>query len=296
MDVLRSKLLIFTLLGLLSPFVLPSCSQRDGSPRAIVMDGVVVSVRDQELAIMRHGKAVKTYPVSTSKFGLGDRKGSCKTPVGQHRIASKVGDNQPKGMVFKSCRPTGEVVAPNSPGRDPIVTRILCLRGEEPWNKNAFSRRIYIHGTAEERTIGRPSSYGCIRMKSDDVLELYSYVNKGDPVAIELCSIDASEAAAARYLNPQKGETALASHQVVASRSIASVSAPAPEKVDVVASSPAPVKRKSAKSLSSGKRSSLLAHNASSRGASKIQGKRKKKNAPINHLAYAGKDRSRNRG
>ena len=172
--------------------VLASCSRPDYEPTAIVKDGAVVSVRDQKMAVMRNGRVVKTYPVSTSKFGLGDRKGSCRTPLGAHRIASKIGSGQPKGMVFKSRKPTGECVAPNSPGRDPIVTRIMWLEGLEPRNRNAHSRLIYIHGTAEERTIGTPASYGCVRMTSNDVYEAFNLLRTGDPVVIERCSIDAS--------------------------------------------------------------------------------------------------------
>lgn len=171
---------------------LASCTKPDYRPTVIVKDGVVVSVRDQKMAVMRSGKIVKTYPVSTSKFGLGDQKGSCRTPLGAHRIASKIGTGQPRGMVFKSRRPTGECVTPNSPGRDPIVTRIMWLDGLETRNRNAHARMIYIHGTAEERTIGTPASYGCIRMKSNDVYEAFNLVQTGDPVVIERCSIDAS--------------------------------------------------------------------------------------------------------
>ncbi|PNC04409.1 L,D-transpeptidase [Akkermansia muciniphila] len=171
---------------------LVSCSRPDYQPTAIVKDGAVVSVRDQKMAVMRNGRVIKTYPVSTSKFGLGDKKGSCRTPLGAHRIASKIGTGQPKGMVFKSRKPTGECVAPNSPGRDPIVTRIMWLAGMEARNRNAHSRLIYIHGTAEERTIGTPASYGCVRMKSNDVYEAFNLLQTGDPVVIERCSIDAS--------------------------------------------------------------------------------------------------------
>ena len=73
---------------------------------------------------------------------------------------------------------------PNSPGRDPIVSRILWLRGRDRGNRNAYSRTIYIHGTAEEHTIGRPVSYGCVRMRSRDVIDLYSTVGVGARVEI----------------------------------------------------------------------------------------------------------------
>src|SRR5439155_15164173 len=96
----------------------------------------------------------------------------------------KIGDDAPPGAVFKDRRRTGEIVAPDSPGRDPIVTRILWLRGSEPQNANAFARDIYIHGTPEERNIGLPVSYGCIRMRSGDIINLYEIVGRGAEVAI----------------------------------------------------------------------------------------------------------------
>ena len=79
---------------------------------------------------------------------------------------------------------TGEVIAPDAPGRDPIVSRVLWLRGKEMQNSNARERCIYIHGTPEEKRIGRRASYGCIRMKSKDVIALYGRVHIGAPVRI----------------------------------------------------------------------------------------------------------------
>jgi lipoprotein-anchoring transpeptidase ErfK/SrfK len=145
---------------------------------------IVVSVHDQKLALLEKGTLVATYPVSTSKFGIGDRPGSFGTPLGELEIADKIGDGAPAGTVFKDRRRTGEVVAVNAPGRDPIVTRILWLRGKEGRNANAFRRDIYIHGTPEERNIGRPASYGCIRMRSVDIINLYSQVGPGAQVSI----------------------------------------------------------------------------------------------------------------
>jgi lipoprotein-anchoring transpeptidase ErfK/SrfK len=145
---------------------------------------IVVSTREQKLAVLNHGNVLAIYPVSTSKFGLGDWRGSRFTPLGKLQIAQKIGDNAPSGAVFKDRRRTGEIVAPDSPGRDPIVTRILWLRGLEVQNANAFSRDIYIHGTPEERNIGRPASYGCIRMRSTDIVQLYDIVGTGAAVTI----------------------------------------------------------------------------------------------------------------
>src|SRR5437773_7213268 len=145
---------------------------------------IVISTRDQKLAVLDRGNLLATYPVSTSKFGLGDRPGSRFTPLGQLQIAEKIGGNAPPGTVFKDRRRTGEIVLANSPGRDPIVTRILWLRGLESQNANAFARDIYIHGTPEEWLIGTPASYGCIRMRSGDIIYLYDIVGLGAAVTI----------------------------------------------------------------------------------------------------------------
>lgn len=163
---------------LLIALFLASCAAPDTQHQ------IVVSTREQKLALLDRGNVVAIYPVSTSKFGLGDWRGSRFTPLGKLQIAQKIGDNAPSGTVFKDRLRTGEIVAPDSPGRDPIVTRILWLRGLEAQNANAFSRDIYIHGTPEERRIGAPASYGCIRMRSSDIIQLYNIVGVGAAVAI----------------------------------------------------------------------------------------------------------------
>jgi len=163
---------------LLVALFLASCAAPDTQHQ------IVVSTREQKLAVLDRGNVVATYPVSTSKFGLGDWRGSRFTPLGKLQIAQKIGGNAPSGAVFKDRRRTGEIVAPDSPGRDPIVTRILWLRGLEAQNANAFSRDIYIHGTPEERLIGTPASYGCIRMRSSDIIQLYDIVGTGAAVTI----------------------------------------------------------------------------------------------------------------
>src|SRR5207253_11364223 len=123
---------------------------------------IVISTREQKLALLDRGNVMAIYPVSTSKFGLGDWRGSRFTPLGQLQIAEKIGGNAPPGAVFKDRQRTGEIIQANAPGRDPIVTRILWLRGLEALNANAFGRDIYIHGTPEQWKIGSAASYGCV--------------------------------------------------------------------------------------------------------------------------------------
>jgi hypothetical protein len=147
---------------------------------------MVVSVADQRLVVFdQNGQPRKSYPVSTSKFGLGDQPGSKRTPIGTMVVREKVGGGARPGTVFKGRKPTGEVIRPNSPGRDPIVSRILWLGGASGSTKNAYRRYIYIHGTAEEWRVGEPASYGCIRMKSKDVIDLYNSVGVGSIVHVK---------------------------------------------------------------------------------------------------------------
>lgn len=146
---------------------------------------VLISTVDQKMIVLQDGTRIAEYPVSTSKFGLGDRPGSNATPLGTLKIKKKIGGEVPSGGVFKSRKFTGEIIAIDAPGRDPIVTRILWLAGTEPQNKRAYDRFIYIHGTPEERNIGTPASFGCIRMRSRDVIALYDTVGVGAKVIIE---------------------------------------------------------------------------------------------------------------
>lgn len=153
----------------------------------IQVDGrskMIVSVRDQQLLLTRDGMPVKAYKISTSKFGLGSHSGSNRTPLGKLAVARKIGGSAPKGMVFKSRKPTGEILKPNAPGRDPIVSRILWLQGKEKQNRNTYRRCIYIHGTPEEYRLGSPASYGCIRMSSSDIIDLYKRIGVGAEVQV----------------------------------------------------------------------------------------------------------------
>jgi len=168
---------------LLLALLLASCAAPDTQHQ------IVVSTREQKLALIDRGNILAIYPVSTSKFGLGDWRGSRFTPLGKLQIAEKIGDSAPPGTVFKDRRRTGEIVAPDSPGRDPIVTRILWLRGLEPGvnrggQVDTYDRYVYIHGTNHEDRIGEPLSAGCVLMRNLDIIELYEQVRVGDLVWI----------------------------------------------------------------------------------------------------------------
>jgi len=145
---------------------------------------IVISVPDQKLAVLVNGKIYRDYRISTSRYGEGDNWGSWRTPTGMLEIAGKIGGMAPSGSVFWRRQITGEVLPANAPGRDPIVSRIIWLRGMEGANRNAYKRCIYIHGTPQEAFLGRKASFGCIRMRSVDVIQVFDWVNIGTPVAI----------------------------------------------------------------------------------------------------------------
>ena len=153
-------------------------------PLAATRNQIIISVRDQKLTVVKEDHTRTSFPISTSKFGLGDRNRSYETPTGELEVAAKIGGGAPAGAVFHGRVTTGEIVKVDAPGRDAIVSRILALKGLEAGNAKAFSRGIYIHGTPEERNIGRPTSYGCIRMRSRDVIALYDMVRVGARVQI----------------------------------------------------------------------------------------------------------------
>ena len=147
---------------------------------------MIVSVPDQVLALVDRGKVIARYSISTSKFGTGDSAASYRTPLGTLFVSAKIGDRLPPGAVIKNRIPTGEIVAVDAPGRDPIVSRVIWLRGMEAQNQKARDRCIYIHGTPEEHRIGTPASFGCIRMRSRDIIDLYDRVHIGTHLLITL--------------------------------------------------------------------------------------------------------------
>jgi len=145
---------------------------------------LIVSIPDQTVAVVDGGKPIARYRVSTSKFGNGDSVGSYRTPLGTLFVSGKFGDHFPPGTVIKNRMATGEMIAIDAPNRDAIVSRVIWLRGMEQQNAAAHDRCIYIHGTPEERNIGKAASFGCIRMRSRDIIALYDRVHIGMHVTV----------------------------------------------------------------------------------------------------------------
>ncbi|MEI8011164.1 MAG: L,D-transpeptidase family protein [Candidatus Omnitrophota bacterium] len=101
---------------------------------------------------------IKEYPVSTGKSAN-------QTPVGTFFIQSR--------YPYPTWFHKGVVVSPVSPDNY-LGSRWLGF------NKPQFG----IHGTIFPELIGRPVSKGCIRMKNEDVEELYDYIPVGTIVTI----------------------------------------------------------------------------------------------------------------
>ena len=155
---------------------------------------IIVLIPDQQLELLDDaGKLLRSYAVSSSGKGVGEMCGSYRTPRGRHVIRARIGAGQPVNSVFVSRRPTGEIHTPELgaqfPERDWILTRILWLSGcESGYNRSGscdtMRRYIYIHGTPDGTTLGKPGSHGCIRMRNADMVELFELVKTGTEVEI----------------------------------------------------------------------------------------------------------------
>ncbi len=143
-----------------------------------------ISIRDQRLTLKKGETPMRTYPVSTSRFGIGGEEGSMKTPTGRFRVGEKIGGEMPSDTVFRNRVPL-QPGDPLPPTEDLVMSRILWLDGLDEDNANTRDRFIYIHGTKHEDKIGIPDSHGCVRMRNGDVAELFKLVDEGTHVIIE---------------------------------------------------------------------------------------------------------------
>jgi hypothetical protein len=155
---------------------------------------IIVHIPSQELDLLDDsGRILKHCLISSARNGTGQQNGSFCTPLGRHIIRAKVGAGQPVNTVFVRRRPTGEIYSPELgaafPGRDWILTRILWLSGREPgFNRlgpvDTMRRYVYIHGSPDSVEMGKPGSIGCIRMRNQDLLELFDLVGAGTKIDI----------------------------------------------------------------------------------------------------------------
>jgi hypothetical protein len=213
--------------------LLSACATSSPPLAGPLRNQVIISVRDQKMTVVTPDHGRVTFPISTSKFGLGDRRGSLATPTGELEVAQKVGDGAAPGTVFHGRVRTGEVVKVDQPGRDAIVTRILALKGLEAGNREAYSRGIYIHGTPEERNIGRPVSYGCIRMRSRDIIQLYDMVKVG--ARVEIIDEPLNKAIASNVVVPPPAAAGTAAATLPPGVTVASASVPGATEVKLPA-------------------------------------------------------------
>jgi len=158
------------------------------------MPRIEISIARQCLTLFDdQGRVIRSYAVSTSRNGAGERNGSFCTPRGAHIIRAKIGTDQLVNTVFVRRRPTGEIytaaLGEQFPERDWILTRILWLSGCEPgFNRlgevDTMRRYVYIHGSPDSVEMGRPGSIGCIRMRNAELIELFDQVPGGTRVDI----------------------------------------------------------------------------------------------------------------
>lgn len=146
------------------------------------MNHIQISISQQTLSFYSRS-TTKVYSISSAANGIGNEEGSHCTPVGNFIIAEKHGIHAPLHTIFKARKPMG-VWDQQTTGHDLILSRILWLEGADPDNLNTKQRYIYIHGTNHEDLIGAPHSCGCIRMKNEEVVDLYEVVEIGTPVKI----------------------------------------------------------------------------------------------------------------
>ena len=133
-------------------------------------------------------KFVKTIPCSTSRFGIGQTEGSNCTPLRLHRIAEKIGAGVPAGTVFKARQAVGHTSQPEFANAK-ITTRIMWLEGLEPGfnrggNVDSHARYVYIHGTADQASLGKPDSCGCVHLADTDLIPLFDLLPSGTLVWI----------------------------------------------------------------------------------------------------------------
>jgi len=198
---ITKKFILIIVLGLSLSFLLPANTDKTypNKTKQRLFENtnrpeIVVDISEQRLYLVQNKLVLKSYPISSSKFGEGSIENSFKTPLGMHQIKEKIGEDVEENTIFISRVDTqkkADIIKNTFDSNNDFVTsRILWLDGmEEGINKgkgiDSYDRYIYIHGTQEEGLIGTKASHGCIRMFNNDVIELFKKVKEGTKVLIK---------------------------------------------------------------------------------------------------------------
>jgi hypothetical protein len=122
-----------------------------------VVRRVVVSIPDRKLALIDGDRIVRIYPIAVGAP-------VSPSPVGTFSVVTRVTNPT-------YYRP-GKVVGPGA--GNPIGTRWIGL------SVKGFG----IHGTNDPRSIGFAKSHGCIRLRNQDVEQLFDELRAGDVVEL----------------------------------------------------------------------------------------------------------------
>lgn len=125
--------------------------------RRLAQQRIVVSIPDRKLVLFDGDREVKSYDVAVGKV-------STPTPEGEFRIINHIQNPTYYG--------TGVVIGPGT--GNPLGTRWMGLS----------AKGYGIHGTNVPSSIGKAASHGCIRMRQQDLEELFDLVKVGTTVEL----------------------------------------------------------------------------------------------------------------
>ena len=151
----------------MDPMFLPQVVDYDGphKPGTIIID-----TNQNFLFLVEQGGKARRYGVGTGKPGF--------EWAGTHKITQK--------REWPDWRPPAEMIArERAKGRNLPVH--MAGGPENPLGARALylgSTLYRIHGTNQPWTIGRAVSSGCIRMRNEDVIELYERAGVGTTVIV----------------------------------------------------------------------------------------------------------------
>lgn len=152
----------------IDPMYLPQMVAYNGKAKP---GTIVISTRDRFLYLVMEGGQAKRYGVGVGKQGF-----SWKGTETITRKAEWPSWRPPQSMIKRVREKEGRILPAYMPGGpdNPMGARALYLG----------STLYRIHGTNQPWTIGQAMSSGCIRMRNEDVEDLYTRVGVGTKVVV----------------------------------------------------------------------------------------------------------------